>query len=160
MLSQLERLSADVEGRYATDEELQFMADYLRSFNIRIATYVKIQAAEVEIVQQVYQKMRSQNPALFLSGQEDVSAKWKRDTIRVLRYSAVAMLLNDPDGLRERLLFWMQTIMRAFGAQRSCDVTYQVMQDVVKRHLTTIEANLLCPILELNRLSLGTSPQR
>lgn len=157
MLSQLQRLGTQTDGRYATDAELEFINDYVKSFKLRMATYAKIQTVEAQIVQQVYSKMRSIDASLFLSGKEDVSQKWKRDTLRVIRYSAIALLLNDPDTLRERLLFWMQTIMRAFGAQRSCDVTYQVMQDVVRQHLTLEEANLFCPILELNRISLGTS---
>lgn len=155
MLSQLQRLSTEADGRYATDEELQFMAEYAQSFSLRLSTYAKIQIAEAAIIQQVQAKMRSLDPKLFFSAQEDVSAKWKRDTIRVLRYSAVTMLLNDVDLLRDRLLYWMQTVMKAFGAQRSCSVTYEVMQEVVAQHLSPAEAKLFCPVLELNRSILG-----
>jgi hypothetical protein len=159
MLSQLQRLGLETDGRYATDVELQFMTEYVRSFNLRVQTYQKLRAAETAIVQQVQAKMRRIDPALFYSGNEDVSGKWKRDTIRVLRYSAVALLLNDPDTLRDRLLFWMQTVMRAFGAQQSCNVTYEVMQEVVKQHLAANQANLFCSILELNRQLLGQIEQ-
>lgn len=157
MLSRLERLAIEVDGRYATDSELQFIIQYGQSYRARMGTYAKLQGLEATIVQTVYQKMRSLDPSLFMSGKEDVSAKWKRDTLRVLRYSAVAMLLDDPDGLQERLLFWLQTIMRAFGAQRSCNITYEVMQEVVRQHLSAAEATLFCPILELNRSSLGAA---
>ncbi|MEB3337262.1 MAG: phycobilisome protein [Leptolyngbyaceae bacterium] len=157
MLSQLERLKSEIDGRYATDAELQFMVEYARSFNLRLHTYAKLQTVEAKIVQQVHAQLLKLDPALLKSGGEDVSAKWKRDTIRVLRYSAVALLLNDPDSLRDRLLFWMQTIMRAFGAQRSCDMTYRIMHEVVQQHLTATEASLFCPILELNRKLLGGS---
>lgn len=155
MLSQLQKLSCETEGRYATDEELWFIVDYLRTYRLRLETYQKIQTMEATIVQQVYTKMRSSDPSLFMSGEEDVSGKWKRDTIRVLRYSAIAMLLNDSDMLRERLLFWMQSIMKAFGAQHSCRVTYEVMQDVVRQALPAEQARMLCPILEINRQLLG-----
>lgn len=155
MLSQLQKLSCETEGRYATDEELWFIVDYLRTYRLRLETYQKIQTMEATIVQQVYTKMRSSDPSLFMSGEEDVSGKWKRDTIRVLRYSAIAMLLNDSDMLRERLLFWMQSIMKAFGAQQSCRVTYEVMQDVVRQALPAEQARMLCPILEINRQLLG-----
>lgn len=155
MLSQMQYLGQVVDGRYATDEELQFISDYLQSFDLRLSTYAKLQVAEATIVQQVQTKLRSLDPALLQSGSEDVTAKWRRDTIRVLRYSAIAMLLNDADWLRDRLLYWMQTVMKAFGAQRSCDITYRVMQDVVRQHLTPAEARLFCPILELNRALLG-----
>ncbi|MBW4519600.1 MAG: phycobilisome protein [Scytolyngbya sp. HA4215-MV1] len=155
MLSQFSRLSLEAEGRYATDGELQFLSDYTQSFNLRMRTYQKLQVVEAQLIQEVQAKMQALDPTLFQSSNEDITPKWKRDTVRVMRYSAMAMLLNDPDLLRERLLFWMETVMRAFGAQHSCEVTYNVMQEVVKRHFTPLEASLLCPILELNRRTLG-----
>ncbi|MBD2019815.1 phycobilisome protein [Leptolyngbya sp. FACHB-36] len=157
MLSQLERLSRAADGRYATDEELQFIDDYMKTYSLRLQTYQRLQDVEAEIVQRVYAKMRSIDPNLFMNGSEDISAKWKRDTILVLRYSAVALLLNDPDTLCERLLFWLQTVMKAFGAQRSCRITYEVMQDVVKQQLSPPQASLFCSILEVNCRLLGIS---
>ena len=156
MLNQTQRLSLEAEGRYATDEELSFLTDYARSFELRVQTYQKLQTCEAAIMQQVHTRMRAVDPALFRSGNDDMTTKWKRDTLRVFRYSAAAMLIDDPDTLRERLLFWFQTIMRAFGAQRSCNVTYTLMQDVVKQHLTAPQASLFLPILEVNRRMLGT----
>jgi hypothetical protein len=63
--------------------------------------------------------------------------------------------VNDPETLCERLLFWFQTIMKAFNAQKSCNVTYEVMQEVVKQHLPPVQASVFCPILEINRQVLG-----
>ena len=155
MLSQLEKLSMDTDGRFASDEELAFVDAYVQSFSLRVQTYQTLQLVESAIVQQVEAKMRSLDPMLFHYGKEDVSAKWKRDTVRVLRYSAIAMLMDDPETLRERFLLWFQSIMRAFGAEKSCNATYEVMQQVVKQHLTPQQASMFCPILELNRVALG-----
>lgn len=157
MITQLEHLTRIADGRYATDRELKFLQDYILSFALRVQVYRKIQAAEATILQQVEEKMQILDPHLFLSNQGDMTSKWKRDTIRVLRYSAITLLLDDPDLLRDRLLFWMQTIMKAFNAQQSCNVTYHVMQQVVQNVLTPDEASLFCPILELNRSILGTT---
>lgn len=155
MISQLQRLSYETDGRYATDAELAFFDEIVYSFSLRVETYQQLQALERQIVEQVYQKLRSRSPSLFFGETVEISAKWKRDTIRVLRYSAIAMLLNDPDSLQERFLFWMRTIMRAFDAEYTCNVTYRVMQDVVQQTLPFSQARLLCPILELNRQILG-----
>jgi len=157
MLSQMQRLIAKLDGRYATDAELQFMQDYLTSYDLRLSAYIKLQNAESMILQQVYTRLQRSHGKLLRNGNEDMSAKWKRDTMRVLRYSAIAMLLNDPDALRERFLYWFQTIMKAFGVQESCAVTYQIMQEVVREYLTPAEATLVCSILELNRIALGPS---
>jgi hypothetical protein len=155
MLSQLQKLSQNIDGRYASDDELRFIADYLRGYGLRLQTYQRLHQIEKNLVEAVYQKMQGIDPNLFISADGEISAKWKRDTIRVLRYSALAMLMNDPDSLREQLLYWMQTIMRAFGAQRSCKVTYEVMQEVVKQYLTPEQSSVFCPFLEVNQQLLG-----
>ncbi len=157
VLTQIERLVKEVDGRYATDTELAFMAGYAQSFRQRAQTYLILQKLEPVIVQQVLQRLQKRDPSLLKQGDKDLTAKWQLDTVRVLRYSATAMLLNDGDWLREQLLFWFQTIMRAFRAERSCGVTYEVMQTVVQEQLTPAQAELFCPILELNRVLLGTS---
>jgi hypothetical protein len=153
MLSQLKTLSNTADGRYAADDELKFLAAYVRSYHLRVQTYQRLQVAEGLIVQQVLAKVKKLDPATFQ--QEQTEMKWKRDTIRVLRYSAIALLLDDPDTMRERFLFWFRTIMKAFGTQKNCAITYQVMQEVVQQYLTPTQANLFCPILELNRQILG-----
>ncbi len=155
MLTQVDRLVKEIDGRYATDAELAFMASYARSFRQRVQTYLTLQKLESVIVQEVLQRLQKREPALLKQGDKDLTAKWQLDTLRVLRYSATAMLLNDGDWLREQLLFWFQTIMRAFRAERSCAVTYEVMQAVVQEQLTPAQAQLFCPILELNRSLLG-----
>lgn len=157
MLSQLEKLSLDTDGRYATDDELQFLSDYVQLFNLRLHTYQSLQLTEAAIVKQVEEKLRLRDPGFFQHGNEDISAKWRRDTVRVLRYSATAMLMNDPETLQKRFLLWFQTVMKAFSAQKSCNVTYEVMQDVVKQHLAPVQASVFCPILEINRQTLGQS---
>lgn len=155
MLSQLERLSREVDGRYASDAELTFAIDYVRSFNLRVQTYQKLQELEATLIQQTYAKMRSIDPTVFSHNGTDISAKWKRDTLRTLRYVAVAVLTDDAETFRERMLLWFQTIMRAFNAQKSCNLTYRVMQEVVKQSMTAPQANLVCPMLELSRSTLG-----
>lgn len=157
MLSQFISLSSLADGRYATDAELQFITNYVESFELRVQTYLRLQELESVLVQQTYIKMRSIDPSLFSYNNTDISAKWRQDTIRVLRYVAVTVLIDDAKVLRERFLFWFCTVMKAFNAQRSCNMTYQVLQAIVKQHLTASQANLVCPILELTRCTLGNT---
>lgn len=155
MLSYLEKLALSTEGRYATDSELAFIEHYLPTYELRLTTYQQIQQLEQRIIEEVYTEMQAIDPGLFRSNAEELSQKWRRDAIRTLRYVAVAVLIDDVETFRERFLFWFQTIMRAFGAQRSCNVTYEVMQVVVRRHLPSEQADLVCPILELTRQMLA-----
>ena len=155
MLSQMQRLSFNIEGRYATDEELRFIPEYLKTYELRLQTYQKLQEIEQLVIQQVQAKMLAQDPNSLRSGTTDVSAKCKRDTTVVWRYSVAALLMDDPDTLRERFLLWLQTIMRAISHQNLCHATYTIMQDVVKQHLTPQQFSLFLPILEMNRRLLG-----
>ncbi|MBT9312918.1 globin family protein [Leptothoe kymatousa] len=155
MLSHIETLIREVDGRYATDNELLFMQNYLQTARLRFNAYQKIQKSERAIIQQVKQKLKATEPQLLRRGKADISAKWQRDTVRVLRFCAHAMLVADEEGLEESLLLWFQSIMRAFKAQQSCDITYKTMQDVVRQYLTPQEAELFCPILARARRLLG-----
>ncbi|WP_293129712.1 phycobilisome protein [Microcoleus sp. bin38.metabat.b11b12b14.051] len=155
MLSQLARLSTEADGRYATADELQFLKDYFQSLNHRISAYKKLQASEKEIIRQVEAQMQSLDPSLFRRGSQDVTAKWRVDAVRVLRHSATALLINDTERLRDRLLLWFQTILGAFQARNSSAVTYDVMKKVLKQYLTAEEVSLFFPILDINRTVLG-----
>jgi hypothetical protein len=155
MLNEIHALIQDTDGRYASDRELMFFQVYLATVGTRLRAYQKIQAAEQQIVAQVLARLQAHSPSPLWVGGQDLTAKWQRDTVRVLRYSAVALLLDDPDRLKDALLLWFQAIMRAFGAQRSCDLTYAAMQQVVPQYLTSEELQLFLPILELSQVTLG-----
>lgn len=155
MLSQIQTLVREVDGRYATDTELLFLQNYLQTARLRFSAYQKIQKVEQDIIQQVKQKLKTIDPQLLRRGKVDLSAKWQRDTIRGLRYCAHALLVADEEGLDENFLLWFQSIMRSFKAQHSCNVTYKVMQDIVRQYLTPQEAELFCPILAQARRLLG-----
>jgi hypothetical protein len=159
MLSKLQQLGTDADGRYASDDELKFMDTYINSFEVRANAYRQIKAAEKEIVESVLTKLQKSQPRLLATRGEDIQNKWKQDTFRVLRHSAMTVLLDDPELLRQQFLYWFQTIMQAFGAQEACNATYLIMQDVVRATLPKDVADLLCPILEMNRELLGTPPK-
>jgi len=155
MLSQLKKLSLDTEGRYATDAELEVLTEYIQSFEARLKAYQALQAAEADIIQETLTVIDARHPDVFKRGGDALRSKWKNDTARVLRYTAVAALMNDPETLRERFLLWFQTIMRAFSTQQSCDITYNVMQNTMVHHLTPESITLVRPYMELNRQVLG-----
>jgi hypothetical protein len=157
MLSQIQRLCQDTEGRYASDEELAFLTSYARSFEVRVQTYQKIQVAEPQIIQQSYTKLNAADPTFFQRNKNDVTKTCKRDATITLRYCATAMLIDDADSLRENYLFWGQTVNRAFGGHCFSGEMYRVMQDVIKDHLAPAQVNLLQPLLETSRRILGTA---
>jgi oligoendopeptidase F len=155
MLTDVQALVQATDGRYASDQELMFFQTYLASVSTRLRAYQKIQAAEQQIISQVMARLKAQKPDVFWVSEQDLSAKWQRDTVRVLRYGAMALLLDDPEQFKDAMLVWFQTIMRAFGAQESCRLTYAAMQEVIPQYLNGEELKLFMPILELSRVTLG-----
>lgn len=157
MLTQLARLSLEVDGRYATDQELQFLEEYLDSVDLRIRTYEKIRDHEAEILPEVEAQMQAlnQNNQLFVMGDYEIEI-CRRDRKNAVRYSSAAMLMDDLDRLREGILIWVQTIVRAIGWKRYVQNHYPVIQEVIKQYLTPEEAELIMLALQLDHAILGS----
>ena len=88
-------------------------------------------------------------------GDRDITQVCRRDMTKMLRCSAAAMLIDDLDYLREGLLLWYQTIVRAFNYQRYAKVNYEIVQKVMKMYLAPEEIELIMPILQLNHSLLS-----
>lgn len=158
MLSSLYDLETETDGRYATDVELSTVAEYLESYRLRLTIYRKIQAAETQIIQRVHARARQIEPGIMVYANADASKTCERDMTFVLRQSAIAFLVDSTDLLEERVLLWLQTIMRSFkDHHRHSDLLYRVLQEVMQQYLTPAEAALFCPILEVVRQYLGTT---
>ncbi|MEB3293078.1 MAG: phycobilisome protein [Synechococcales bacterium] len=148
MLSQMQRLSVEADGRFATDDELRFLANYVKSYELRVQTYQRLQELEDTILQQMYDRLKANDPNFFRKNNVDMTAKCRRDISYTLRYCAACLLIDDPDALQEHVLLWQQTIVRAFGKQRSNQQIHTVLQELVKRHLPPQQAGLLLPHLD------------
>lgn len=155
MLSQMQRLTATAEGRYATDEELRFLPEYLRSYELRMQTYQQIQKSEATILKQIFAQVTQQAPELFPIDQPDRLKHCQQDVLQTLRYCATAVLVNDMDVFRERYLLWLQTSMRALDKQRENALIYSVAQATVRQVLAEPQAQLLLPLLQEVHLMLA-----
>jgi Phycobilisome protein len=155
MLSQMQRLTATAEGRYATDEELRFLPEYRRSYELRMQTYQQIQKSETTILKQVFAQVTQQAPDLFPIDQPDRLKHCQQDVLQTLRYCATAVLVNDMDVFRERYLLWLQTSMRALDKQRENALIYSVMQETVGQVLAAPQAQLLLPLIQEVHLMLA-----
>ena len=155
MLKQLSHLSVEADGRYATDQELQFLKNYLQSVDQRISSYEKIRDAAEEIMDQTKAQIDSQKPNLFNRDSQDLSSIWRRDVGIILRCSAAAMLINDLDRLREGLLLWHRTIVNANKTLPISQITYDVIPEIIQQHLTAEEAELMMPVVQLDQSVLS-----
>jgi hypothetical protein len=155
MFKQLTRLSIDADGRYATDDELKFLDDYLDTVETRVSAYETIRENEEQIIYRWEAAKRGIKQDVFHMGDRDVSEICRRDMTNVFRCSATAILFNDLDRLREGLLIWYQTIVRAFKYDKYTNITYSVIQDTIKEFLKPEEVELMLPALKLNHTILS-----
>jgi Phycobilisome protein len=155
MLSQMQRLTATAEGRYATDEELRFLPEYLRSYELRMQTYQQIQKSEATILTQLFAEVTQQAPDLFPIDPIDRLKHCQQDVRQTLRYCATAVLVNDMNVFRERYLLWLQTSMRALDKQRENALIYSVLPATVRQVLAEPQAQLLLPLIQEVHLMLS-----
>ncbi|MEB3175852.1 MAG: allophycocyanin [Cyanobacteriota bacterium] len=156
MFKQLTRLSIDADGRYASDGELQFLQDYLDSAELRMSAYEKAREHEEQIIYRWEAVKHGLKQDTFHMGERDVTEICRRDMTNIFRCSVTAVLFNDLDRLREGLLIWYQTIVRAYNYTQYAKISYQVIQDVIKEFLTPEEANLVLPALKLDHTILSS----
>ena len=150
VFKQLSCLSTEAEGRYATPQELQFVREYRQTWELRLSTYNKIKDAETQIIDSVVQKSHQKDPKLFYMGSRDVTSLCKRDIQLVLRASALAMLTDDLERLRDNLLLWQKTVVKALDHQSYILIVYKIIPEVVREFLTEEEAELIIPALTLS----------
>ena len=156
MLKQITKLIIEADGRYATDQELKFLRDYLDSVDIRISAYKKISEQSEEVLDLTKKKMDEEDSQLLIRGSNNLSTNWRRDVAIVLRCSVAAMLINDLDWLRDSLLLWHRTIVNANQTEHISEATYSAMPQVMQEYLTDEEIKLILPVLQLNQSILGS----
>ncbi|MCL1491660.1 MAG: phycocyanin [Pseudanabaena sp. Salubria-1] len=149
MLTLLENVLDRADGSYIKPEDLLTLDRSIASWQQRRKTYDLIQAKENIILEQVMQQIQSTAPNMAAKMTPDGVNKCNRDMALVLRYCATAMLLQDEELLKDRLLYWMQNIMVALQKQRLNNLLYQTLQKSVQENLPTENANLLLPYLAI-----------
>ena len=154
MLTQLSRIVLESDGRYATSEELQFLKDYLATTDQRIEAYRSIRDNEAFVILDLQDQVRKGGGNLY-KGTKDVSDMFRRDQKNVLRVAAASMLFDDLDFLREGLLLWHRTILKAFSVEQPSAVACQVWPAVVSKYLAPDKYKLMSPAVGLIRAILG-----
>lgn len=148
MITLLENVLERSDGNYISAEDLEKLDQSIVSWQSRRETYNLLQAKENAIISQVLTQFQSQNSQLAQKMGNELMEKCQRDLTLVLRHCAMAMLLQDKALLEERLLFWMQNIMRALRRQKICDRLYSLLEQVLPEHLPPENVHLLLPYVK------------
>jgi hypothetical protein len=137
------------EGRYLHPDEMQFLQEYVDALPHRIAIYRSLQAKENALLDRVITKFQPMVPNLTRQHGSLAWERCRRDLAQVWRYASLAMLLQDEDFLRDKLLYWLETILKSLKMRDECKPAYKLLLESLQFVLTEAESKLIRPYLLL-----------
>jgi hypothetical protein len=103
--------------------------------------YQILREREGQMVSHTLNALKQEMPSL--SGQ--VLDLCQRHLLLLLRHSAMAMLLQDEELLKERLIEWMEEEVGLYGLQSVYEIAYRIFQQELKDHLAPGELEFIRP---------------
>lgn len=146
----LESLYFKAEENYLQGTEIKLFKHHIGSLAQRLETYEYLRDEELTIFQpvadQLSQAFRQENPQLL----EQALKRW----LTVMRYAAMAMLLNNPEFLQRRLLEWLTDIVQVQQMQLIEAQLCQLLQARLKDLLPSQRLDLILPLLDQAQTTL------
>lgn len=150
MHQQLETLFDEAENRYLKPEELKLLSQYVESLPQRMETYRLLRDQELEIMQQVADQLQAALP----QEKTEVLERSIKNALLMLRYCAMAMLLNDDSFVADRLLSWLSRTVQAYDTQKIDATLYRLLNQRLTQVFSPQQMSFLSPPLILAQKSL------
>lgn len=144
MHSELKTLLYQAENEYLQSSEIKAFNNHIGSLAQRLETYETIRDREIEIFQPVADKLCSAFPKTDEAILEQVLKNW----LSLLRYCAMAMLLNNSEFLQQRLLEWLGEVVKSSQVRDIETTICQLLNKQLKTELSDHKLALLTPYLE------------
>lgn len=144
MQTELTELLVQAENRYLQTEELQGFKSYAETLAQRLKIYEFLRDREVMI----FQPIAAQVPKLFPQEKEERLEQILQQWILILRHSAMAMLLNDSEYLKQRVIEWLSGLIKAHNTQSIDSQIYQLLLARLNELLSPKAIIFLQPFLE------------
>lgn len=149
MNTTIQSLLYDADERYLKAGDINAFKSYTLSLSQRLETYELLRDKEIVI----FQPIANQLLTSFPDQQQDLERSLK-NWLAVLRYCAMAMLLNNPEFLERRLLEWLTDIVRVHQSQGIDTAIYKALQKQLPQLLEGKQYSLLQPFLAQAAASL------
>ncbi|MEN9203600.1 MAG: hypothetical protein Q6K80_11975 [Thermostichus sp. DG_1_6_bins_120] len=154
MNSMFAELLQNAEGRYLHPDELESLRAYVEGIPKRVRIYQVLHSKESVLLDRVMEKFQPTLPHLTRRHGILAWERCRRDLGMVWRYCCMAMLLNDEDYLRDKLLYWLETILKSFKMRDECRPAYKLMLDSLASIFTAEESEIIRPYLLLAKTML------
>ncbi|MEN9202848.1 MAG: hypothetical protein Q6K80_01235 [Thermostichus sp. DG_1_6_bins_120] len=150
MASALEQMLIEAEARYLKPDELRQLKSYVLGWPKRKHVYQVLRERESQIVSRTLNTLKQEMPSL--SGQ--VLELCQRHLLLLLRHSAMAMLLQDEELLKERLIEWVEEEVQLYGLQSVYEIAYRIFQQELREHLAPGELEFIRPLITQVQVAL------
>ena len=150
----LRKLELQPDRSYLTPQELGNLGRYVSSLSDRVRAYRQLREWEVNLIQELVDRLP---PKL----KENTGALEQsiKQTILILRYSALGMLVDDVTLGRRRLEGWLPTVVMVYQTQAIDEQLQRSLNQQLPRLLTDSQFALLKPALELAQQLLKEQQQ-
>jgi hypothetical protein len=157
MQSDFEMMLHEAEVRYLQDPDVLLFKRHYISLQERLEAYRSIRDQELSIFQPIADPLLEAFPSAQAQDVERALRHW----IAVLRYAAMAMLMNNPEFLRRRILEWLTDVVQAHQLQAIELKLYDLMVVQIKAAVPKSQIDYLMPFLEQAKLALlsGNKPE-
>ncbi len=108
----LQQMILNCQQKHAEDEELDLYLQIAPENEARVRAAREIREVETPIVRKVVKRIFEVYP--YEQHHELAVTKATRDVKMVVLYAALAMLVGDPQWMRDKLLLWMRSILNSF----------------------------------------------
>jgi hypothetical protein len=142
MTFKLDALFDAPDKRYLDANDLNVLSQYVSSIPERVNVYRILRDQEVTVMQSVADTLQQQaNPS------EAALERSLRNGLMVMRYVAMAMLLDDQAFVEERLRGWLPEIVKAYETQALDRQLFQLLEQKLAAVLSPAQMSLLKPSL-------------
>lgn len=143
MTSFLECVFHDAENRYLKPEELKSLNQYVISLPERLQLYRTLRDREIDIMQWVADQLEVALP----QEKPELLERSVKSAILMLRYCAMAMLMNDERIVRDRYVAWFGEMSQIYGIKAIDATLHQYLNQRLSQVLGSKAMTLLNPML-------------
>jgi hypothetical protein len=145
MNSQFSALFEESENRYLAAEEIGFLSSYVASLPDRLEAYRSLRDQEMDILQTIANHLVAELPQAV---ETDLERSLKSAAL-LLRSCSMAMLVDDPDLVKERYLTWTKPLSETYSLGAIDAVVYRLLIQRMTQVLGAKPMALLNPLLAI-----------
>jgi len=146
MITLLENVLERTDGNYVTAQDFRLLDQALSSWQSRKDAYNIIQEQETEIINEAIAAMRNSDRFESKPLNNLGVDRCVRDLTLGLRCCALAMLMQDEEMLKDRVLYWQQNIFLAMQLNYQ---GYKFLWQALKSHLPSTQSELISPYVKV-----------